>query len=188
MKNIIILFLFLNIGCKKSNKQVLNNKTTTVDTIIEVIKKPTVSDIEFLNFIDESLIFQEKYGNDFATYAFVCDGTKDKINFSGTIYLMPVKKDYANWSSAEYREKIIDSINNYFSINEIHSRYNLLAQITHEEYFLPLKEWIDNPCVYYKENRKVVIYSSKKGSLKWMKMFETKDVNKIDELVSKTKN
>jgi len=183
MKSIIILFL--NIGCKNNSKQDQINKTKPIDTIIKVIKEPIVSKIEFLNFIDESLIFQEKYENDFVVYAFVCDGVKDKINFSGTIYLMPVKKDYANWSSPDYREKIIDSINNYFSNTEIHFRYNLLAQITHEEYFLPLKEWIDNPCEYYKENRKVVLYSSKKGSLNWVKMFKTENLNKIEELVIK---
>ena len=185
MRNLLtVILIFLCISCKeKGKKQNKINNIKPIDTIVNVIEKPIVSNIEFLNYIDESLIFQEKYGNDFVSYAFVCDGTKDTINFSGTIYLMPSKKDYKNWSTSNYREKIIDSINNFFSNNKIHSRYNLLAQITHKENFLPLEEWVDNPCEFYKENRTMNIYFSEAGNQNWNMIKETKNEDEIERII-----
>lgn len=198
MRKIVVFICALLIfqNCKQSKKGKVNNiipsvkgkNKIKVDSLpykenIHNKEKPKISQIEFLNYIDDSLIFQEAIDTDKMAYAFVCHGNKKQMLFSGKIYLKPPKKDELEWESDEYRSAIIDSINNIFTKDEIHKRFSLWAQITHKEYFMPYSERIDNPCEYYKENREVVIYKSKIGQNSWEELEKTKNLKKITILI-----
>lgn len=193
--------LLLNFFSNKSwytpneNAQItLNKKEKSYISLIKEVEKEksilkeTKHSLEFLDYIDESLIFQELHNNNQVVYAFVCDGNDTSINFSGTLYLSPVGEELNKWQSQKYKEKSIDSINRFFTVNKIHKKYSIWAEITHKEYFLPLEDWVDNPCEFYKENRKVVIYHSAQGESNWKKKETTTNLNRILELVKTTQS
>lgn len=197
MKKITFLLLtFIFISCKnksedKSNQSLKNNESTSIflkDSLIKsdisnLNKKPKKKQIEFLNFIDESLVFQESLTNDHSAYAFVCHGDKNEMKFSGKIYLIPSPLELNKWKKSDYREVIIDSINNIFSNKEIHEKFILWAQITHKDFFMPYNKLIDNPCEYYKKDRTVIIYKSAKGQEYWKEIEKTKNVARLEEIL-----
>lgn len=183
---------FLNKNWYTPNKAAqitLNDREKAYVSLIEKIEQEklilekTQHGFEFLDYIDKSLIFQELYSNNQIAYAFVCDGNNNSINFSGTLYLSPSGEELNRWRNQEYREKSIDSINNIFTTSKIHKKYSIWAEITHKEYFLPLEDWVDNPCEYYKETRKVTIYYSNQGESNWKKKETTTNSNRILELI-----
>ena len=195
MKTIIfIVVAFVFISCKnkpvskvkqqpisKTDISTLANESLTNTSFST--KKTEKTQIEFLNFIDESLVFQEAIINDNSAYAFVCHGDEKEIKFSGKIYLKPSLLELNNWIDSNYREAIIDSINNVFSNREIHERFVLWAQITHKDFFMPYNELIDNPCENYKEDRTVIIYKSDKGQERWKEIEKTKNIERIEEIL-----
>ncbi|QCE43436.1 hypothetical protein [Psychroserpens sp. NJDZ02] len=167
----------------KGSVSVLTKDSFTTTDASFSNKKTNKNQIEFLNFIDESLIFQDAIINDYLAHAFVCHGDEKEMKFSGKIYLTPSASELENWKDFNYRASMIDSINNIFSNKETHERFTLWAQITPKDNFLPLEDWVDNPCEYYKKDRTVIIYKSDKGQKHWTEIEKTKNTERIEEIL-----
>ncbi len=185
----IIAIALLIFNCKEAKEK--NSKILTDTKIVEIqnidedsIKTsitPPENGYDFLNYLDQDMLFQEE--EELILYGWSCNITQDSIIFSGKVYLSPKKEDVIKWKDVKSKQKIINIINNNPKKEILKEKYNLWAQITHKQYFMPREEWVDNPCEFYKENKVDAIYYFKEG---WEFIEYTKDDKKIYNLINET--
>ncbi|MDO6676584.1 hypothetical protein Q4517_13630 [Tenacibaculum sp. 1_MG-2023] len=184
MKNCLLLFtiIALLISCKTKNKN-LEREVFDKKTQKEISKAENIITKEkFLNFIDKDMGFQEDAVDSLRLYAWCCKIQNDSVLFSGKIYLKPQKGNLKYWRTSESRDSIIELINENLD-ESLFSKFNLWAEITHKNFFLPLNKTIDNPCEYYKKDRVISIYSATTDG-KWKLLKKTKKEEEIENVIN----
>ena len=137
-KKILLSILIIFIGCKKNNLKISEKKIIKAD---------------FFSYIDKDMRFQEDIEDSLKLYAWTCKIENKKVVFSGKIFLKPKRNNLKKWSSVKMRNQEVEFINHNLN-KQLFKDYRILAIITDEKYFNPINDTIDNPCEYYKKDKK----------------------------------